>query len=304
MVCIKNFADMVQHLSEQTTRKRVAVVWAGDDHTPEACAMALEQGIVDIIFVGCQDKLEQNAKLTPFKANISYVDAADPDDAAARAVALVREGKADILMKGLINTDNLLRAVLNKETGILPKGRVLTHITTAEIPGYPRLLLFTDPAVIPYPNQEQRVEQVRYMTNMLHAIGVEEPKISLVHCTEKVNEKHFPFTVGYRELVEMAKNGEFGSCIIDGPLDVKTSCDLESMQAKGIESPIAGAADALVFPDIEAGNVFYKAITLFANASTAGILQGPLAPVVIASRADSSQSKFYSLATAAICGNI
>lgn len=301
MKAIKNFNDMINHLSSQVERKKVAVVWAADDHTPEACAFALEKGIVDIIFVGCQERLVQREDLKPYCEHIAYVGANDPDDSAAKAVALVREGKADILMKGLINTDNLLHAVLNKETGILPKGSVLTHVTTAEIPGYDRLLLFTDAAVIPYPTQEQRIQQVRYMTKMCHSFGIEEPKISLIHCTEKPNKKYFPFTLGYQEIIDMAKAGEFGRCVVDGPLDLKTSCDNESMKTKGIDSPLNGEADALIMPDIEAGNVFYKAITLFAGASTAGILQGPIAPVVIASRADSSQSKFYSLAVAAMC---
>ncbi len=298
---IRNFSDMINHLSGKDERKKVAVVWAADTHTPEACEMALAKGIVDMIFVGCQEILEKNEALKPFADHISYVDASDPDDAAAKAVALVRENKADILMKGLINTDNLLHAVLNKQTGILPKGHVLTHVTTAEIPGYNKLLLFTDAAVIPYPTQEQRIEQVKYITSMCHAIGIEEPKISLIHCTEKPNEKYFPFTMGYADIKQMAKNGDFGACVVDGPLDLKTSCDYESMKTKGIDSPLQGECDAVVFPDIEAGNVFYKAITLFAGASTAGILQGPMAPVVISSRADSSESKFYSLAVAAIC---
>lgn len=297
---IRSFQDLVAHLSGLGSKKRVAVVWAADDSTQHACLRALESGIIEATFVGCREAIESNAEFDAVRAFVSIVDAADPDDAAAKTVALVREGKADILMKGLINTDNLLRAVLNKETGILPKGNVLTHVTTAQIPGYDHLLLFTDAAVIPHPNREQRIEQVKYVVKMLRSMGVAQPKISLIHCTEKVNEKHFPYTVEYVELIEMAKNGEFGDCIIDGPLDLKTSCCFESLQKKGINSPLKGEADAVIFPDIVAGNVFYKTITLFAGAETAGLLQGAAAPVVIASRGDSTTSKFYSLAVAAI----
>jgi len=159
-------------------------------------------------------------------------------------------------------------------------------------------LFFTDAAVIPCPTREQRIEQVRYVAGLCRAFGVEEPKIALIHCSEKVNEKHFPFTVEYRELVQMAKDGEFGKCIVDGPLDVKTSCNLHSMETKGINSPIHGEADAVIFPDIQAGNVFYKTLTLWAKAETAGILQGPSAPVVTPSRSDSGECKYYSLAVA------
>ena len=118
---------------------------------------------------------------------------------------MVHEGKVDILMKGMINTDNLLHVVLNKEKGILPKGRVLTHITAAKLAEYDKLLFFTDSAVIPYPTQEQRVEQVRYIADLCHKMGIDEPRIALNHCTEKVNEKYFPFTVGYQDIKEMAR---------------------------------------------------------------------------------------------------
>ena len=300
METIKNFDQLVAHLSEKKDRKKVAVVCGTDSSTQFAVAKALEYGFIEAIFVGATEKISGEEIIKPFADHISFVEAADPDDAAAKAVALVREGAADVLMKGLINTDNLLHAVLNKEHGILPKGNVLTHITAASIPGYPRLLFFTDAAVIPYPTQEQRVQQVKYTAALCHAFGVECPRISLIHCSEKVGGKFFPFTLGYQDIIDAGKQGDFGSCIIDGPLDLKTSCCKESLVKKGIESPVDGAADVLIFPDIEAGNVFYKTITLFASATTAGMLQGTMAPVVLPSRSDSKESKFNSLALAAI----
>ena len=175
MNTIKNFDELLAHLRENNVKKRVAVVWAADEKTPAACAMALEAGFIEAIFVGCEEKLKANEALKPHAANISYMDASDADDAAAKAVGLVREGKVDVLMKGLINTDNLLRAVLNKETGILPKGNVLTHAAVASIPTYHKLLFFTDAAVIPYPNQAQRIEMVKYMSHVARNFGIEEP---------------------------------------------------------------------------------------------------------------------------------
>jgi len=144
------------------------------------------------------------------------------------------------------------------------------------------------------------VEQVKYAARVCHAFGIKQPRISLIHCTEKVNEKYFPFTQGYQDIKRMAAEGAFGDCLVDGPLDLKTSLSPESMRIKGIQSPIEGAADVLIFPDIEAGNVFYKAITLFCGVETAGCLQGAMTPVVLPSRSDSKMSKFYSLALAAI----
>lgn len=298
---ITSFGELTSHLAETGMRKMVAVVWAADESTQHAVAQALDEGFIEATFVGCAHEIQHQDFYQRHIDHITLVDAATPDEAATRAVALVREGQADVLMKGLINTDNLLHAVLNKQTGILPQGNILTHVTVAEIPAYDKLLLFTDAAVIPYPTHEQRIKQVEYVAAMCRSLGIECPRLSLIHCSEKVNEKYFPFTAGYKEIAAMASEGKMGQCIVDGPLDVKTSCCLESMRTKGITSPIEGQADALIFPDIEAGNAFYKTITLFAGAQTAGLLQGTVAPVVVSSRSDSTQSKYNSLAMAALC---
>ena len=300
MDTIKSFKELTAHLSAKGGRKCVAVVYGTTSSTQKAVCRAIKEGFITAVFVGGKSEIENVPEVKECGEYVCFEDAATPEEASQKAVQLVKEGKADVLMKGLVNTDVLLKAVLNKENGILPKGNVLTHITVAEIPTYDKLLFFTDPAVIPYPTQEQRVEQVKYVTKICHSFGIEEPKISLIHSSEKVQEKHFPFTAGYRTIAEDAAKGVYGKCIVDGPLDVKTSCCLASMKTKGIESPINGEADALIFPDIEAGNTFYKAITLFAKANTAAILQGPLAPVVLTSRSDSEDSKYCSLAFSAI----
>ena len=300
METITNFEQLTSHLSSLGIRKRVAVVCATDDSTQHAVALALEQGFIEAIFVGGEEEIKGNPLFAPYSAHIQYVSSSDRDDAARKAVSMVRSGEADVLMKGLINTDNLLHAILDKEHGILPKGRVLTHITASCIPGYPKMLLFSDAAVIPYPTHEQRIQQVRYVSKVCRGLGITAPRISLIHCSEKPSAKYFPFTELYAEIKEMGVAGEFGPCVIDGPLDVKTSCCKESMDKKGIHSPIDGSADALIFPDIEAGNVFYKTITLFCHAETAGILAGPTVPVVLPSRSDSTTCKYCSLALACI----
>ncbi|MED9946557.1 MAG: phosphate acyltransferase [Hallella sp.] len=275
---IKSFDELIAHLKTHHLKKRVAAVCPNDESSHQAIANAERDGII-----------------TPL-----VFQSDDPAEAARQAVEAVRRGEADVIMKGFVNTDVLLRAILNKETGILRKGRVMTHITLAQLADYHKLLFFTDAAVIPYPTQEQRVAQIQYVTHYCQQLGIERPRISLIHCSEKVDAKNFPFTAGYGEIKEMAAQGAFGPCIIDGPLDLKTSCSKESMAVKHIDSPIAGDADALIFPDIEAGNLFYKTITLFCQARTAGVLQGPDVPVVLPSRGDSAESKYLSLCLACL----
>ena len=212
---------------------------------------------------------------------------------------IVREGGADILMKGIINTDNLLRAILDKEKGLLPSGKVLTHLSVMQIPSYNKLLFFSDAAVIPRPTLQQRIEMIWYAINVCHDFGIEQPKVSLIHCTEKVSAK-FPHSLDYVNIVELCEAGEFGDTIIDGPLDVRTSCEPASGNIKGIVSPINGEADVLIFPNIESANAFYKSVALFANADMAALLQGPICPVVLPSRSDTGLSKYYSMAMACL----
>ena len=295
MKAIENFDELVAYLAGGMEPKRVAVVCPYDESTQGAVQKAMDEGFVKPILVGDPKLMGGALKEVP------RLKAADDDDAAAKAVELVRQGMADVLMKGMLNTDNLLRAVLNKETGILEKGKVLTHLTCAQLPQYDKLLFMSDVAVIPQPTKEQREQQLRYLLRLCRSMGIKEPGVSLLNCSEKVDERHFPHTLEYRELVDRAKKGDFGACIVDGPLDLKTSLSGRALKKKGLSSPLRGHADALIFPDIQAGNVFYKTITLFCNATTAAILAGPDVPVVLTSRADDIDSKFYSLALACVC---
>lgn len=297
---MKDFKHLEQHLLSHDTKRRIAVVNGADDSTRGAVARALEAGFAEAIFVGACKEVEADEAIMRHASIVTIIDADDADVAAAKAVALAREGHADLIMKGLLNTDNLLRAILNKQTGILPPGEILTHITVGEIPAYHKLLLFSDVAVIPYPTDTQREAQLKYVLNLARKLGIECPRVSLIHCSEKVDERHFPFTAHYITLKENAAKGIYGECIVDGPLDVKTSCCKAALDKKGIISPVDGEADAIIFPDIEAGNSFYKTITLFAGATIAGILCGCMVPVVLPSRGDSVESKYNSLLVASL----
>ena len=294
-----DFKALPQRLRSMAKCVTVAVACPADAHTEEVIERSISEEFAKFILVA----VEQNAAVAE-RLHAKYPDrtaiilATDVDDASRKAVAEVHQGRAQVLMKGTVNTDNLLRAVLNKECGLLEKGHVLTHIAVAEIPGLQRLLFFTDAAVIPYPTTEQFHAQLGYIADTYRSVtGNDCPRVALTHCTEKVSEK-FPLTLSYEELKKEAREGAFGNIEVDGPMDVKTACDAESGAIKGIASPVVGNADILIFPDIEAGNTFYKAITLFAKATVAGMLAGTTAPVVVTSRADTVESKFYSLATA------
>lgn len=272
MGTIKSFDDMFQRVAQARKPLRIAAVNPTDKATAEALDLIEQNRLAEVLRI--VDEL--------------------PERAAEKAVALVRRGDANVLMKGHLGTDILLRAILNKVAGLLKEGRVLTHLSVAEIPTYPKLLFFTDAAVIPYPSQKQRTAQVLYAAEVCHRMGILSPRIALIHCAEH-GGRHFPFVDGYTDIKRMAAEGTFGRCIVDGPIDVKSACSLEALHAKGILSPIEGEADVLVMPDIEAGNAFYKAMTLFAGARTAGMLYGAQCPVVVPSRGDNAEAKFHSI---------
>ena len=298
IVDFKALPERLRSIGRHTT---VAVASPADSHTEAVIERSIKEDFARFILVAVNTKRSTAERLAAvYPEHVSIVTADDDDDAARKAVAAVHEGQADVLMKGSLNTDNLLRAVLNKEHGLLVKGSVLTHIAVAEIPGMNRLLFFSDAAVIPYPTTEQLDAITSYITQTWRSItGGTQPRVALTHCTEKTSDK-FPITISYKTIKEYAAEGRYGDICIEGPMDVKTACDAESGAIKGIASPVVGNADILLFPDIEAGNTFYKTITYFAHATVAGMLAGTTAPVVVTSRADSADSKFYSLAVACL----
>ena len=298
---IVNFKALPERLRSLGKRVTVAVASPADSHTEEVIERSIKEDFAQFILVAVDAKQAIAQRLaSDYPDHVKIIIATDDDDAARLAVKEVREARADVLMKGSLNTDNLLRAVLNKEHGILVKGSVLTHIAVAEVPGMNRLMFFSDAAVIPFPTTEQLDAVTKYLSDTWRSItGQECPRIALTHCTEKTSEK-FPITISDQEVKKYAAEGRYGNVCIDGPMDVKTACDAESGAIKGIASPVVGNADILIFPDIEAGNTFYKTLTYFAHATVTGMLAGTTAPVVVTSRADSADSKFYSLAVACL----
>lgn len=296
---ITSFNDLTRHLTEMKKQPTVAVVCPYDEDTCGAVRMALADGLIRAVLVGEREKIEAAGLPAEFPELTEIVEAADKKEAAAKGVQLTHDKKADILMKGLVGTDDLLRAVLNKEYGILPKGEVLSHLTVSEIPGLDRLLFFSDVAVIPYPTIDQRRRVIELDLDVIRKFGISHPYVALIHFTEKVNPK-FQNSVDYQELIAECNAGNFGEAELAGPMDVKTAMDRHSAQVKGIESAVCGNANLLIFPNIESGNTFYKTISYFAHAEMAGMLVGTTAPVVLPSRADSARSKYNSLALASM----
>lgn len=297
---IQTLSALVNSLRSRGIRRKVAVVCPNDPHTEYVIIRSLREEIAEYLLV--TDSAHMDVAWHLWSASPDYIriyEASTPDDAAALAVQLIRTGEADILMKGLINTDNLLRAVLKKGTGLLPEGGVLSHVAVAQIPLYHKLLFFSDAAVIPRPTLEQYRAMIRNDILVCKAFGNDEPRVALIHCTEKTSEK-FPHTLSYVKLKEEAGQGLFGRMFIDGPMDAKTACDKHSGDIKGLSSPVVGNADILIFPNIESGNTFYKTLSLFGDANIAGMLTGTVAPVVVPSRSDSGNSKYYSLALACL----
>lgn len=300
MESISSFAELTAHLKSVNCRKRMAVANAVDTHTLEAVLRAVETGIIEAYLIGDVASIESpelfEHNLSPY---IHIVDRPEVQQATLEAVRMVRSGEADILMKGLVNTDVLLRAILDKEKGLLPPGNVLTYNAAMEIPKYHKLLFFSDPVVIPSPDLVQRTAMVRYAIQTAYRFGIKKPKIALIHATEVANPK-IHYMQDYLDIMQMWRNGDFGDVIMDGPLDIFLALDAERGSIKHVPTPVLGDADILIFPNFECANTFYKGLSVFAGAEMAGLLQGLEKPVVLTSRSESVDSKFYSIAMACV----
>ena len=296
-----SFTEIFEELRSRGTRKRMVAAWGVDGHTIAAASKAVELGLADVILVGDQDLIakactEENVDPSIF----TIVHNPGELSSVAQAVQMIREGEGDFLMKGLCSTDKFLRAILNKETGLLPPKGTLTHCTALEIPSYHKLLFVGDVAVIPAPDIKQKQIIMECLVKTAKAVGVETPKVAIIAATEQVLTSQ-PASVEAAMLSKMVERGQIKGCIADGPLALDVAIDQESVAIKGLVSPVAGDADCLLFPNIESGNVFYKANSkLVPGVRQAGILVGAKVPCVLSSRADSIDTKLNSIAIAAM----
>lgn len=298
---LTTFEQIFEELRSRGSRKRMVAAWGVDSHTIAAASKAIDLGLADVFLVGDEALIakacnEEGVDVQKF----TIVHNPNELQAVAQAVQMIREGQGDFLMKGLCSTDKFLRAILNKETGLLPPKGTLTHCTTLEIPSYHKLLFVGDVAVIPAPDIKQKQIIMECLVKTAKAVGVETPKVALIAATEQVLASQ-PATIDAALLAKMAERGQIKGCVADGPLALDVAIDQESVEIKGLVSPVAGDADCLLFPNIESGNVFYKANSkLVQGVRQAGILVGAKVPCVLSSRADSIDTKLNSIAIAAM----
>lgn len=295
------FDQIFQELAGRGTRKRMVAAWGVDSHTVAAAAKAVSLGLADVTLVGDEAMIAGACSEEGVDSSMFTV-VHDPDEISSvnKAVQMIREGKGDFLMKGLCSTDKFLRAILNKETGLLPPKGMLTHCGVLEIPQYHKLLFVGDVAVIPAPDFKQKQLIMDFLVKTAKAVGVEKPKVAIIAATEQVLTSQ-PATVEAAMLAKMVERGQIKGCTADGPLALDVAIDKESVAIKGLVSPVAGDADCLLFPNIESGNVFYKVNSkLVPGVKQAGILVGAKVPCVLSSRADSIDTKLNSIAVAAM----
>ena len=295
----KGFDSLIEKVSTCGVKK-VAVAVAQDGHVLEAVKAARERNIAEAILVGDQTKIEKVASeigmdLTGYE--IIHVE--DNYEAGLKAVSLVSSGKADMYMKGLLDTKGFLKTVLDKEVG-LRTGKPLSHVAVFEIEGIDHLLFLTDVAFMTYPSLEDKVNLIENAVGVANACGISNPKVAPLAAVEVVNPK-MPCTVEAAELTRMCEEGRITGCIVDGPLSLDLSIDREAAAHKGAEGrKIVGDADILLFPDIHAGNMVYKALVHTAKVKNGCILTGTSAPVILTSRSDSFETKVNSIALAAV----
>lgn len=293
-----DFDQLIEKVKNFPTMKRVAVAAAEDEHTLEAVFKARSEGIVEPILVGNKERIKEIIKSMGESFQDENIhNANDVVESAELAVKLVNENKADFLMKGILETSTLLKAVVNKETG-LGTGKIMSHFVIQKIPSYHKMLVTTDGGMMMYPTLEQKKAILENAVDTLIAIGYDKPKVAILAAVEKVNPK-MPETLDADALAKMNQNGEIKNCIVEGPLSFDIAIDKEIAQIKGFISEVAGDADVLIVPNITAGNILGKSLVVAAKAKMAGFIVGAKVPIVLTSRGSSSEEKYLSIVMSA-----
>ncbi len=295
---ITNFNDLFAELKAKGICKRMVAAWGVDSHTIEAASLASDMGFVKVTLVGDPDLIKDVCDAAKIDmAKFVIVEEKDELKAVAKAVQMVHDGEGDVLMKGLCSTDKFLRAILNKEVGLLPPKGLLSHVGVIENPNYHKLMFITDMAVIPQPDFRQKVKLAGFVTNVARSFGIVMPKIAFIAASEQMLDS-MPACIEGAMLAKMCDRGQI-KAIGDGPLALDVAIDEEAVQIKKLKSPVAGDADCLLFPNIESANVFWKTNSKLANnVRQAGFLVGTKVPCILASRADSVDVKLNSIASA------
>lgn len=284
-------------------KKRVVAAWAIDPHTIKAVYEAVQMGIVDGILVGDEKIIKQVcAEYNLDCSKLKIVNCLSDTGSAAKAVEMINAGEGDFLMKGLLSTDRYMKAILNKEKGLMDPGAILSHVTVAEPLNYHKLLIFGDVAIIPLPDLNQKVAITNYLIKAAKLLGIATPKVAIMAASEQTLPK-IPSCADGAIISKMAQRGQIKGAIVEGPLGMDLIIDKDSAIIKGVNSEVCGDADCILFPNIEAGNTFYKTVVKLLKSELGAIVMGARVPCVLSSRGDSELSKLYSIALAAMLAN-
>ena len=297
---IKNFQQVLEEV-KTLPKMRISVANAQDEAVLQALKEAVKEGFAEPVLVGSRSEIERVSWEVGFPLNGVEIWEADAMEAPEIAVKLVRNGFAQVLMKGLVNSSTFLKAVINKDWG-LRTGKMLSHISVYQVNGYDRLLFLTDGGLNIAPDLEQKKNICQNAIDFAQAVGIPQPKVAVLSANEQVNPK-MPVTLEAQQLAQMAQKGEIKGALVDGPLALDIAINEKAAQHKGIKGPVAGHADILLVPDIEAGNMLGKSIIYFAGGIMAGLVWGAAAPVVLPSRSDTPTNKLMSLALACLAGH-
>lgn len=291
---IKSFDELL-NLAKSKGPKKISVAVAEDKEVLGAVKACKDLNMIDPILVGEESKIKNIAYEIGFDlSDVKVIDEKDTVQASRTATELVHKGEGDILMKGLVDTSIIMKQVLDKEIG-LRTGRIISHVAVFDVETYHKVFFVTDAAMNISPDLEQKKEIIENAVELAHSLGIEKPKVAVIGAKEKVSPK-MEATIHAKELTDMCKRGEITGCIVEGPFALDNAISKEAALHKGIDSPVAGDADILLVPNIEAGNVLYKSLTILAKAKTAGIILGAKAPIVLTSRADDQEAKMHSIA--------
>ncbi len=297
---IRSFREIISCAKERGP-KTVAVAVAQDAEVLAAVSEAADKGIAKAILVGDKSRIQKIALEMGINIQgFEIIDEADKVMACSKAVEMVSLGRADIVMKGIIDTSVILKAVLSDET--LRGKNVLSHIGVTEVKGYGKLFIFSDPGMNIAPDLSQKAQIVENSVSLAKALDNDNPMVGIVCAVEKVNPK-MPATLDAQQLVIMNQEGRIKDCVIGGPFALDNAVSAEAAKHKGINHPVAGNADILIVPDIEAGNILYKSLVYFARAKCAGLVVGANVPIVVTSRADNQEAKLNSIALAVLLAN-
>ena len=295
---LKNFRDLIEKVQKGESKKRVAVAAAHDEHTLEAVFRAAKDKLVEPLLVGNKEKIEEILKELDVDYDISSIISTESDkESAEKTVELINEGKADFIMKGKLQTADLLRAVVDKEKG-LRTGRVMSHVAILEVPAYHKLIAVTDGGMMMYPNADEKKQILESAVDVFLAMGYECPKVAVLAAVETVNPK-MPEAVDADILKKMNQSEEIKDCIVEGPISFDLTFSKESAEIKGYSSPVTGEADILLVPNITTGNIMSKALIEMAGATMAGMIVGAKVPIVLTSRGASSEEKYLSIVLSA-----